>query len=218
VLGLPLLRLGCPCCCLHRPSHCPLSHHLVLTILALSSSPSTCLASSLFSSHRCLVLVLIILSSSATHHHHCPHPCLIGVLSFAPCHPCSFLLFLLSCHPPTAPASKKTHDCRFLQVQELFLMTQCVVIIGAGIEIHPMSSCSQWCYCQMIHHPASSGSQAWVSSPEWASQSRHPLSSLSLLPPAHPVSRGSQRCGGGITSTPPVVVGPPANHPMSSCS
>jgi hypothetical protein len=132
VLGLPLLRLGCHCHCLCYPSCCPLPCHLVLAVLILSSSPSACLVPLLFSPCCHLVLVLIIPSSSATCCHHHPCPCLIGILSFTPCHPCLFLLFLLSCHPPTAPASKKTHDCRFLQVQEVFSMTRHVIVIVAG--------------------------------------------------------------------------------------
>ena len=38
-----------------------------------------------------------------------------------------------ACHPPTAPVSKKAHNCGLLQVQELItMMTWCViVIIGA---------------------------------------------------------------------------------------
>jgi hypothetical protein len=106
---------------------------------------------------------------------------------------------LLLCHPPIAPASKKTCDCGLLQVQELIRMTtwHVIIIVGAGVKIHPASSGSWWCCCQMIHHPVSSGSQAWVLSPEWASLS---LSPLSLMFPAHH------------------VIGPPVIHPTSSCS
>ena len=94
------------------------------------------------------------------------------------------------------------------------------VIVRAGVGIHPVSSCSRWCRHQMIHHPASSGSQAWVLSPEWANQCRHPpfRHRLRSLPPT--LRAGTcNGGGGGVTPVPPVVVvSPPAIHPTSSCS
>ena len=63
---------------------------------------------------------------------------------------------LLSCHPPTGPAFKKTCDCRLLRLQDLIMMmTQCVIIIiGAGAVL-----------IQVVVHlwstPQAVGCEAW---------------------------------------------------------
>lgn len=95
-----VVDVGCCCCCPRCPSRCPLPHCLFLAVLALLSSSSSSPSSLSFS---CFVVVTdpgrpVIVVVDARHPL-CPCPCLIGVLSFAPCCSRFAVLIILSSFP-----------------------------------------------------------------------------------------------------------------------